>query len=67
MKILRELDAAITLNHRGERVGRQHGTTEREFRRILELYFRDVSISNWCANLGIPEISDRADWRKLGG
>jgi hypothetical protein len=33
----------------------------------LALYFHDKSISGWCADLGIPEISDLADWRKLGG
>jgi hypothetical protein len=67
MKILRELDSAITLHYRGERVSGKHGTTEREFRRILALYFHDKSISDWCASLGIPDISDPADRRKLGG
>jgi hypothetical protein len=61
MKILRELDSAITLHSRGERVSGQHGTTEREFRRILALYFHDKSISDWCANFGIPDINDPAD------
>jgi hypothetical protein len=67
LKILRELDSAITLHCRGERVSGQHGTTEREFRRILALYFHDKSISDWGASLGIPDISDPADRRKLGG
>jgi hypothetical protein len=56
-----DLDAAMTVHFRGERVSGQHGTTEREFRRILALYFHDKSISDWCANLGIPDLSEAAD------
>ena len=54
--VMFDLNADITHNHRASNLV----IPEKEFRRIIALYFERLTIVDWCQQLGIePTDSDR--------
>ncbi len=67
VRVLQELSKTVSMAYIAFEVGRQHGTTEPEFRRIIALYFHDKTITDWCHDLAIADATDPADKPSHGG
>jgi len=64
--VLAVLSAAITAQHQHHGIARMN-IPEKEFRRILALYFHNKSIADWCHDLSIADATDPDDKPSRGG
>jgi len=66
-KVLNALSATITKEHKAHGLEHNQRTSEKDFRRILALYFHDKTLQDWCRDLGIQDATDPAHKPSHGG
>ena len=59
--VLDTINAAISMHHVEHAVAEKQRIGEAEFRRILVLYFEQMTLRDWCEVLHIPDATDPND------
>jgi len=60
-EVLSTVSAAITVMHSQNKLTERQHITEKEFRRILALYFEQKTLADWCHDFEIPDATDPHD------
>ena len=60
-EVIAAINEAIRVSHIQQAVREKQHIGEKEFRRIIALYFTHLTVHEWCDRLGIPDASDPDD------